>query len=253
MVDAVYVKNGALVSAGFEVSATVGRKEPDSDTDGASAAIAHAGGGGGGGGAENNHNTLASSGSHFTTLRTNDSVNYCRTVSEARSFDETTVQPPTKSLHSNYGSNPSSRNPNDLRASNNNHVHLCSQEAHTMAERDLGSTLLMPQTHLYKPDRVSIHRNTFFKKVQNKINMVFTSLRDHLRTYDFDHDKGKMASYWIWYLGPEFDVRGGCYWLMKTLTDCFFMDQRTVIDFRETEEQNEYEEVKYFCTRTSTA
>lgn len=28
------------------------------------------------------------------------------------------------------------------------------QEAHTMAERDLGSTLLMPQTHLYKPDRV---------------------------------------------------------------------------------------------------
>jgi len=35
-------------------------------------------------------------------------------VSEARSFDETTVQPPTKSLHSNYGSNPSSRNPNDV-------------------------------------------------------------------------------------------------------------------------------------------
>jgi hypothetical protein len=38
----------------------------------------------------------------------------CRTVSEARSFDETTVQPPTKSLNSNYGSNPSSRNPNDV-------------------------------------------------------------------------------------------------------------------------------------------
>jgi hypothetical protein len=38
----------------------------------------------------------------------------CRTVSEARSFDETTVQPPTKSVHSNYGSNPSSRNPNDV-------------------------------------------------------------------------------------------------------------------------------------------
>jgi len=38
----------------------------------------------------------------------------CRTVSEARSFDETTVQPPTKSFHSNYGSNPSSRNPNDV-------------------------------------------------------------------------------------------------------------------------------------------
>ncbi|KAJ9599018.1 hypothetical protein L9F63_010475, partial [Diploptera punctata] len=45
---------GALVSAGFEVSATVVRKEPDSDTDIALAAV-------------------ASSGSHFTTLRTNDS------------------------------------------------------------------------------------------------------------------------------------------------------------------------------------
>ncbi|PSN41716.1 hypothetical protein C0J52_07786 [Blattella germanica] len=124
---------GALVSAGFEVSATVGRKEPDSDTDIASAAVARSNGGEGN---NVNNNTLASNGSHFTTLRTND-----RTVSEARSFDETTVQPPTKSLHSNYGSNPSSRNPND--------------EAHTMAERDLGSTLLMPQTHLYKPDRGS--------------------------------------------------------------------------------------------------
>lgn len=60
---------GALVSAGFEVSATVGHKEPDSDTDVASAVVAHGSGGKSG---ENNHNTLASSGSHFTTLRTND-------------------------------------------------------------------------------------------------------------------------------------------------------------------------------------
>lgn len=29
------------------------------------------------------------------------------------------------------------------------------QEANTMAERDLGSTFLLPHTHLYKPDRVS--------------------------------------------------------------------------------------------------
>lgn len=29
-------------------------------------------------------------------------------------------------------------------------------EANTMAERDLGSTFLLPHTHLYKPDRVSI-------------------------------------------------------------------------------------------------
>ncbi|PNF37850.1 hypothetical protein B7P43_G07412 [Cryptotermes secundus] len=149
---------GALVSAGFEVSATVGHKEPDSDPD-VTAVTAHGNGGNSG---DNNHNTLASSGSHFTTMRTNDSKTNKPelaaesatdsqqdtnsrvqelTVSEARSFDETIVQPTTKSLNSNYGSNPSSRNPND--------------EAHTMAERDLGSTLLMPQTHLYKPDRGS--------------------------------------------------------------------------------------------------
>ena len=57
------------MSAGFEVSATVVRKEPDSDTDGASAAVAHSGG------ADSNNmnnNTLASNGSHFTTMRTND-------------------------------------------------------------------------------------------------------------------------------------------------------------------------------------
>lgn len=59
---------GALVSAGFEVSATVGHKEPDSDPD-VSAVTAHGNGGNSG---DNNHNTLASSGSHFTTMRTND-------------------------------------------------------------------------------------------------------------------------------------------------------------------------------------
>lgn len=57
------------MSAGFEVSATVGKKEPESDTDIASAAIAHCSGGNSG---ENNRNTLASNGSHFTTMRTND-------------------------------------------------------------------------------------------------------------------------------------------------------------------------------------
>jgi len=57
------------VSAGFEVSATVGHKEPDSDIDVASAPIAHGSGGNSG---DKNHNTLASSGSHFTTLHTND-------------------------------------------------------------------------------------------------------------------------------------------------------------------------------------
>lgn len=52
-----------------------------------------------------------------------------RTVSEARSYDETTIQPATKTR----------------------------DEANTMAERDIGSTFLLPHTHLYKPttDRVS--------------------------------------------------------------------------------------------------
>jgi len=56
------------VSAGFEVSATVGHKEPGSDTDVTTAAMAHCSGGNSG----HNHNTLASNGSHFTTMRTND-------------------------------------------------------------------------------------------------------------------------------------------------------------------------------------
>lgn len=29
------------------------------------------------------------------------------------------------------------------------------QEGHTMVERDLGSTFMLPQTHLFKNDRVS--------------------------------------------------------------------------------------------------
>lgn len=34
--------------------------------------------------------------------------------------------------------------------------HTCMQEANTMAERDLGSTFLLPHVHLYKPDLVCI-------------------------------------------------------------------------------------------------
>lgn len=36
------------------------------------------------------------------------------------------------------------------------------QEANTMAERDLGSTFLLPHTHLYKPDRVRLFFFNFF-------------------------------------------------------------------------------------------
>ncbi|CAH1154634.1 unnamed protein product [Phaedon cochleariae] len=60
-------------------------------------------------------------------------------VSEARSFDETTIPPPTRVFRNDFDSKPSSQHQND--------------EANTMAERDLGSTFLLPHTHLYKPDR----------------------------------------------------------------------------------------------------
>lgn len=35
------------------------------------------------------------------------------------------------------------------------------QEGHTMVERDLGSTFLMPESHLFKPDRdrVGVYKN----------------------------------------------------------------------------------------------
>ncbi|KRT80337.1 hypothetical protein AMK59_8085, partial [Oryctes borbonicus] len=76
-----------------------------------------------------------------TTPKSNWMDTRITTVSEARSYDETTIQPPTKSFRNDYDSKPSSQHPND--------------EANTMAERDLGSTFLLPHTHLYKPDRGS--------------------------------------------------------------------------------------------------
>ncbi|XP_055690318.1 mucin-2 isoform X3 [Lutzomyia longipalpis] len=89
---------GALISAGFEVSATVG--DPQAAT--------------------------AANDSDWFDPR---HEGYCRTVSEARSYDETTIQPSTKSIRSAH-------------------------EANTMAERDGGSTFLLPHTHLYRPDKV---------------------------------------------------------------------------------------------------
>uniref|UniRef100_A0A1B6D0I9 EGF-like domain-containing protein n=2 Tax=Clastoptera arizonana TaxID=38151 RepID=A0A1B6D0I9_9HEMI len=129
---------GALVSAGFEVSATVGRtKELDESF------------------VSEPHTDLGQQG--FNTIRTAESciivnipppptleaeledimtkVNRL-TVSEARSYDETTIQPPTKSINSS-----SHQGNND--------------EGHTMVERDLGSTFVLPQTHLFKTDRGS--------------------------------------------------------------------------------------------------
>lgn len=81
-------------------------------------------------------------------------------MSESRSYDETTIPPPMKSFtRSEYDTK--SLHQNDV---GNSFFFLQEvlkmfffqlQEANTMAERDLGSTFLLPHTHLYKPDRVS--------------------------------------------------------------------------------------------------
>lgn len=72
-----------------------------------------------------------------------------RIISEARSYGETTVQPPTKSfIQTHYHSQTTSIYDKPLST-------IMMDEANTMAERDMGSTFLLPHTHLYKPDRVS--------------------------------------------------------------------------------------------------
>lgn len=95
---------GALVSAGFEVSATVGLRHDDDLDEHQSGVL--------------NTSTMKSSRSQFTTLnRTGDH----KTMSEARSYDETTIHPPTRSLKTHYsGSSPSSRVNNDVSISETN-------------------------------------------------------------------------------------------------------------------------------------
>lgn len=64
----------------------------------------------------------------------------------ARSCGETTIQPPTKVADTRRNSVKDTRDTRDS-----------ASEGHTMAERDLGSTLRLPAQHppLYSPDRVS--------------------------------------------------------------------------------------------------
>ncbi|KAI4499721.1 hypothetical protein M0802_005291 [Mischocyttarus mexicanus] len=73
----------------------------------------------------------------------------------ARSCDETTIQPFTKIAATRTNSIKDTRN-------NKNSRDNCS-EGHTMAERDLGSTLRLPAHHppLYSPDRVSDRESNF--------------------------------------------------------------------------------------------
>lgn len=73
----------------------------------------------------------------------------------ARSCGETTIQPPTKVAAARRNSVKDTRDNRDTRDS--------ASEGHTMAERDLGSTLRLPAQHppLYSPDRTSDRESNF--------------------------------------------------------------------------------------------
>ncbi|KAF5289725.1 hypothetical protein FQA39_LY03642 [Lamprigera yunnana] len=149
------ISGGALISAGFEVSATVGSGMGTMGTIGTTCGTE----------ADRSENAtliqkisadlLSSTGtrSQFTTFRKSIADNGenplsdwldvdqkgTTVVSESRSYDETTIQVPTKSYQNGYDLKTSSQHQND--------------EANTMAERDVGSTFLLPHTQLYKMDR----------------------------------------------------------------------------------------------------
>lgn len=87
---------------------------------------------------------------HFPRISINAYLSFIRIISEARSYGETLVHPQTKTfIHTPHH-----------RSQNSNHYNksmstVLMDEADMMAERDLGSTFLLPHTHLYKPDKVS--------------------------------------------------------------------------------------------------
>ncbi|XP_014468363.1 PREDICTED: LOW QUALITY PROTEIN: mucin-12 [Dinoponera quadriceps] len=147
---------GALVSAGFQVSATVTRTV-DAES------------------------TLARSCGETTVetatkvLRSGDlQVDFDSTL--ARSCGETTIQAPTKLLRLDLGEAGSTlarscgettiQPPTKVAAARRNSVkdtRDSASEGHTMAERDLGSTLRLPAQHppLYSPDRTSDRESNF--------------------------------------------------------------------------------------------
>lgn len=168
MMTTPYQSTGALVSAGFEVSATVGMARPAIKGDRFTETLTHSKKMDIGDLEEEDLMLLNDSisvkaanrryeetdGNQDTAsdwFRDDEHDRDChmnhhhnsttyRTVSEARSYGETTIQPATKTLRT--GSHVNS--------------HAGGDEANTMAERDIGSTFLLPHTHLYKPttDRV---------------------------------------------------------------------------------------------------
>jgi len=88
----------------------------------------------------------------------------------ARSCGETTIQPPTKVAAVRRSSVKDARDNRDIRDS--------ASEGHTMAERDLGSTLRLPAQHppLYSPDRV---RRFIFLIEMESINISLKSCHLH--------------------------------------------------------------------------
>ncbi|XP_024938373.1 uncharacterized protein LOC107265369 isoform X2 [Cephus cinctus] len=79
----------------------------------------------------------------------------------ARSCGETTVQPPTKVAANRRSSMKDVRDARDTRDSRD--TRDTASDGHTMAERDLGSTLRLPAQHppLYNPDRASDRESNF--------------------------------------------------------------------------------------------
>ncbi|CAH2099100.1 unnamed protein product [Euphydryas editha] len=125
-------KQGALVSAGFKVSTTVRPEESvKEDRDDASSI---------------NKTDLEAEMSQFDTLRKTYSQEDISEWTDAeRRIGELTLS----EARSVGGTLPASTG----RAASS--TRLTHQEANTMAERDLGSTFLLPHVHLYKPDLTS--------------------------------------------------------------------------------------------------
>ncbi|CAB3233080.1 unnamed protein product [Arctia plantaginis] len=126
-------KQGALVSAGFKVSTTIRPDETvmKSERDDLSSV---------------NKGDLEAELSHFDTLRKTYSQEDLSEWTDAeRRLGELTLS----EARSVGGTLPASTG----RAASS--TRLTHQEANTMAERDLGSTFLLPHVHLYKPDLTS--------------------------------------------------------------------------------------------------
>ncbi|XP_026733881.1 uncharacterized protein LOC113498140 [Trichoplusia ni] len=126
-------KQGALVSAGFKVSTTIRPDEAamKDDRDDMSSV---------------NKGDLEAELSRFDTLRKSYSQEDLSEWTDAeRRLGELTLS----EARSVGGTLPASTG----RAASS--TRLTHQEANTMAERDLGSTFLLPHVHLYKPDLTS--------------------------------------------------------------------------------------------------